>query len=127
MTVEELKSQTRKDLAGMAKTRGVAGWHAMRKDELVQALSRLARRDRRKNGSTAPIRRPAAVRPSRHETDPANGNSTNGKSRNVRMRRHEITQRQTQERDQRNADATLAERLDSFRSLEESRRRKWGG
>ena len=49
MTVDELKSQTRKDLAGMARNRGVAGWHAMRKDELVKALSRLARRERRKN------------------------------------------------------------------------------
>jgi len=51
MTARELKLQTRKDLAGMAKSHGVVGWHAMRKDELIQALSRLARNKRRKAAS----------------------------------------------------------------------------
>lgn len=82
MTVDELKSQTRKDLAGMAKTRGVAGWHAMRKDELVKALSRLARKDRRKNGST---RRSSSLNGKRVRSAATNGSSTNGNSPNVRM------------------------------------------
>ncbi|MGQ9575664.1 MAG: DUF4912 domain-containing protein [Thermoguttaceae bacterium] len=38
MGVAELKTRTVKDLAAMAKRKGVVGWHAMRKEELVQAL-----------------------------------------------------------------------------------------
>jgi hypothetical protein len=40
MTAETLRSYTLKDLARMAKKRGVDGWHAMRKDQLVRALLR---------------------------------------------------------------------------------------
>ncbi len=75
MTVEELKSQTRKDLAGMARNRGVAGWHAMRKDELVKALSRLARRDRRKNSRN---NRPSSSSAQADQATTANGKSSNG-------------------------------------------------
>jgi hypothetical protein len=38
ITVTELKSRTVKDLATLAKRKGVCGWHAMRKEELIQAL-----------------------------------------------------------------------------------------
>lgn len=43
ITAAELKSQTVKGLASMAKRKGVAGWHAMRKEELVQALLKQAK------------------------------------------------------------------------------------
>ncbi len=43
ITAASLREYTRKDLAQKAKKQGVAGWHAMRKDELVRALLRLAR------------------------------------------------------------------------------------
>ena len=36
----ELQGYTKKVLASMAKDKGVPGWHAMRKDELVAALSK---------------------------------------------------------------------------------------
>ena len=42
MTPTKLRSYTCKDLAEMAKREGVAGWHAMRKEELVRALARRA-------------------------------------------------------------------------------------
>lgn len=42
-TVAELRSRTAKELAAMAKQKGVSGWHSMRKDQLVDALAKLAR------------------------------------------------------------------------------------
>ena len=38
MTVETLKDCNKKVLARMAKDQGIAGWHAMRKDQLIRAL-----------------------------------------------------------------------------------------
>ena len=43
MTVATLKAYTLKDLAKMARQRGVQGWHSMRKDQLVRALAAKAR------------------------------------------------------------------------------------
>ncbi len=44
MTATTLRSHTAKDLAQMARQNGIAGWHSMRKEELVLALSRLTRK-----------------------------------------------------------------------------------
>lgn len=44
MTAATLRSLTAKDLAQMARERGVAGWHSMRKEELIGALVRVAKR-----------------------------------------------------------------------------------
>src|SRR5438093_13421748 len=44
ITTASLKTQSWKDLAEMAKTKGLSGWHSMRKDELVKALVRAAQR-----------------------------------------------------------------------------------
>jgi len=43
ITAAKLRARTVKDLAAMAKKRKVAGWHAMRKEELVKALVKQAR------------------------------------------------------------------------------------
>ncbi|WP_262026903.1 DUF4912 domain-containing protein [Blastopirellula sp. J2-11] len=43
ITAASLKEYTAKDLAQMAKSRGVSGWHSMRKDELVKAILKLNR------------------------------------------------------------------------------------
>jgi hypothetical protein len=48
----DLKAQTRRELATLAKNYGIAGWHGMRKDELVDAISKTQRRLRRKNKSS---------------------------------------------------------------------------
>lgn len=61
MTASTLKSYTCKDLAQMARSEGVSGWHSMRKDELVAALVRVAKR-RRASGKAV------------------NGKASNGKS-----------------------------------------------
>jgi hypothetical protein len=39
MTVDALKDCNKKHLAQLAKERGITGWHAMRKDQLIRALS----------------------------------------------------------------------------------------
>ena len=44
MTAATLRSHTARDLAHMARQNGVAGWHSMRKEELVRALVKLARK-----------------------------------------------------------------------------------
>ncbi|WP_197525335.1 DUF4912 domain-containing protein [Pseudobythopirellula maris] len=53
MTANKLHSYTCKDLAQMARNEGVTGWHAMRKDELIEALIKTARRSRRTGGDPA--------------------------------------------------------------------------
>src|SRR5918994_288534 len=58
MTVDALKNRTQKDLAQLAKKRGVAGWHGMKKDQLVRALLKLAKKastNGHSNGKSAPV------------------------------------------------------------------------
>src|SRR5437867_1509542 len=70
MTAETLNSYSAKDLAEMAKNRGVAGWHSMRKEQLIKALIKLARqktnkskaREADRNGA-GPARVNGSVRP----------------------------------------------------------------
>jgi hypothetical protein len=47
ITVAELSLHTVKDLAEMAKKKGIPRWHAMRKQELIQALVEVARKEAR--------------------------------------------------------------------------------
>jgi hypothetical protein len=68
MTVDTLKDCNKKHLSQMAKERGIAGWHAMRKDQLIRALSavRPATPPRSKKERPAPrspknVKRPAAA------------------------------------------------------------------
>ena len=58
ITAASLREYTRKDLAQMAKKQGVAGWHAMRKDQLVRALARAARSKRRASSSARKSSKP---------------------------------------------------------------------
>jgi uncharacterized protein len=59
MTVESLKDCNKKALAQLAKDQGIVGWHAMRKDQLIRALS-VAPAASRKGGAISS----AAARPS---------------------------------------------------------------
>ncbi len=49
MTVDTLKDCNKRHLAQLAKARGIAGWHAMRKDQLIRALSLPRAADSRKD------------------------------------------------------------------------------
>jgi uncharacterized protein len=53
MTTSSLRNQSCKELAQMARSMGLAGWHSMRKDELVRALVNHSRRKpkRHSNGN----------------------------------------------------------------------------
>ncbi len=63
ITASQLKLHTVKDLAEMAKRKGIPGWHAMRKQQLVEALVRSAKRDERKRGGVSKSSKPAAAKP----------------------------------------------------------------
>ena len=56
MTPEKLQGRSKRELREMARKRGIAGWHGMRKEELVEALAQLSTVGRRskhasRNGS----------------------------------------------------------------------------
>lgn len=71
MTRDQLQGRTKQVLANMARKKGIAGWHAMRKEELVEALADKARR--------AKAARVHAARPrSRPQAVGTNGRSQNG-------------------------------------------------
>src|SRR3954447_24694273 len=59
MTVDSLKDCNKKHLAQMAKDQGIVGWHAMRKDQLIRALS-VAPSSPKKGSKAAPAKAPAA-------------------------------------------------------------------
>lgn len=52
----DLKAQTKRELAELAKNYGVQGWHSMNKADLVDAISRVQRRLRRKANAEAKTR-----------------------------------------------------------------------
>ncbi|QDS99694.1 DUF4912 domain-containing protein [Adhaeretor mobilis] len=55
MTASSLRSYTAKDLAQMAREKGVSGWHSMRKEQLVKALIQQGG-SRSRNGSPKQVR-----------------------------------------------------------------------
>jgi hypothetical protein len=92
MTLEKLKTNTRKELAALAKRHRVAGWHGMRKEELIEALLDV---DRSKSAEASrnvrsvarvknerpvePVRPMAALRPSSPpSTRPTSNGHPNG-------------------------------------------------
>lgn len=62
MTASTLKSYTCKDLAQMARSEGIPGWHSMRKDELIASLVRAKRTSVSKPTAKA-ARKPAPAKP----------------------------------------------------------------
>lgn len=72
MTLDALKDLNKKDLARMAKEKGVTGWHAMRKDQLIRALA--AQTSRKRPGKAVPKTQPAtASRKAVRVSKPAGG------------------------------------------------------
>ncbi len=50
ITAARLRTQTVKELSVMAKREGVAGWHSMRKEQLIKALLKCAKQTARRRG-----------------------------------------------------------------------------
>jgi hypothetical protein len=65
MTRDPLHARTKKELATLARQRGIPGWHGMRKDELITALQTRDRKNRKK--SIAPVQKAAARNTSAEE------------------------------------------------------------
>lgn len=63
MTASTLKSYTCKDLAQMARSEGITGWHSMRKDELVAALVRAKRKSQGKGAVKSAVTKKLQQRP----------------------------------------------------------------
>lgn len=73
----------------MAKRKGVAGWHGMRKDQLVRALARLASAKREKSKLA---RRPAAAKPASngHKSSAVGAKSASQKSLASKTNGHKV-------------------------------------
>lgn len=53
ITAANLRTHTVKDLAAMAKRKGIPGWHSMRKEQLVRAMVKLAKANATSRNKTA--------------------------------------------------------------------------
>ena len=61
ITAASLNAQKSKELAQLAKTNGVTGWHSMKKSDLIKALLKIARNEQRRS-TTKAIGRTTAVK-----------------------------------------------------------------
>lgn len=101
MTPASLKSRTVKDLAQMARSRGLRGWHSMRKDQLVRALLRSVRKNHSQrngaNGNGQKSQADYAVSGGSTATEALkNGSRPPTKKRGLAMRRLEAFRQQQQ-------------------------------
>jgi hypothetical protein len=65
MTREQLQARTKKELAEMARAKGITGWRELRKEDLVRALQKHAKNEARRKASAdkklhAPVQKAAA-------------------------------------------------------------------
>ncbi len=77
-----LKTRTVKELAELARKRKVLGWHDMRKDELVQALVRQAKKAAAKRNAANGSKGVASQNGHSKNGHSKNGHATNGQSKN---------------------------------------------
>ena len=99
MTAATLKEYTIKDLAQMAKKRGIQGWHSMRKNELIRALVRDEKQISLKNGSDSSGRRAASRNASnggRRSPSAKNATATTRRSSKTATKRPSVVARKIQ-------------------------------
>lgn len=71
MTLDTLKDCSKKELAQKARERGIPGWHAMRKDQLIRALMPPPSNGSSKKSAGSTKAAPSAVRQRKSEAHPA--------------------------------------------------------
>jgi uncharacterized protein len=78
MTADALKDFNKKNLAQMAKEQGISGWHAMRKDQLIRALTvtRSSASRLKHAARTAKPQRPSRAKPRRPRKQSADAPET---------------------------------------------------
>lgn len=105
MNATTLRTYTCKDLAQMARSEGVPGWHSMRKDELIAALVRVSKRRTstktgRSSRSAKPKATPQASRAQRSKGQERNAKAAvNGVSRRPNRQLEEYRERQAELKD----------------------------
>jgi hypothetical protein len=87
MTREQLQACTFKELADLARRRGISGWGSMRKAELVEALAPAKRRPRR-TGKKQPVAK--AVRPQPQRAAARNTSSAPTAEEQVERSKYEV-------------------------------------
>lgn len=75
MTAASLRNRTCKDLARLARSQGLPGWHSMRKDELVRALVNHARRRQKPRPAGGASGKPDSPEDVERLAGKSNGNS----------------------------------------------------
>lgn len=93
MTLANLRAQTSKELARLARNEGVQGWHSMRKEQLVQAILKAAKR----RAGSGKGKRPGEVN---NDGDSVGGHPGNGGENGTRSpvaRRMELENRRAEE------------------------------
>jgi hypothetical protein len=98
ITTASLKTQSWKDLAEMAKHKGLSGWHAMRKDELVKALMRTVKKRalapaKSKSSAAKPVRRTTMVKSAAVKSHPAHGKPHSGHANGAKVHRRKLNGR----------------------------------
>jgi hypothetical protein len=61
MSTDDLRACTKKELADLARSKGIAGWHRMRKEELIEALAPAKKAKARRQPATSSRPRPQAA------------------------------------------------------------------
>ena len=87
ITAAGLKERTRDDLAQMAKRKGIAGWYSMRKDQLVRALLRAAKKNGTKSKKTAAASKPAKTAAKRTKRVRVSASSKSGEKTRAAKRK----------------------------------------
>ena len=111
MTPPKLRDYTYKDLAQMAKRQGVTGWHAMRKEELIRALVKQAKRKARAAGRKGESSRGGKRRTRRPSSAP---NGVRFSSSQIAPTNMAVQRKMSQ----------LQAKLDAFKNLSEDTRNK---